>query len=201
MGTRFVRGADRPRRQRGRRRSCRCRPARSASPGGGWRAARSPPPARARDRSAPSTASHSVPHNVRRHLTPPERRPTPTGEIMAAYRHHLPQLDSEGFLTDGGIETTLIYDDGLRAPGFRGVHAAQRRRPGGRRWSATSIRTPRSPPATGSGSSWKQRRGGRAWTGVPGSATAPRGSKPPTATPSTCSSPCASATRPRPLRL
>ena len=36
------------------------------------------------------------------------------------YRDHLPQLDGAGglFLTDGGIETTLIFHDGLDLPCF-----------------------------------------------------------------------------------
>jgi S-methylmethionine-dependent homocysteine/selenocysteine methylase len=37
---------------------------------------------------------------------------------MPAYRHHLPQLDAEIFLTDGGIETTLIFDEGFELPDF-----------------------------------------------------------------------------------
>jgi S-methylmethionine-dependent homocysteine/selenocysteine methylase len=37
---------------------------------------------------------------------------------MPAYRHHLPQLDDAVFLTDGGIETTLMYDDGFDLPDF-----------------------------------------------------------------------------------
>ncbi len=32
---------------------------------------------------------------------------------MATYRHHLPQIDGGLFLTDAGIETTLIFLDGL----------------------------------------------------------------------------------------
>lgn len=32
---------------------------------------------------------------------------------MATYRHHLPQLDADLFLADGGIETTLIFEDGF----------------------------------------------------------------------------------------
>jgi len=32
---------------------------------------------------------------------------------MARYRSALPQLDGRLFLTDGGIETTLIFLDGL----------------------------------------------------------------------------------------
>ena len=37
---------------------------------------------------------------------------------MPDFRHHLPQLDTETFLTDGGIETTLIFDDGFELPDF-----------------------------------------------------------------------------------
>ncbi len=35
-----------------------------------------------------------------------------------SYRHHLPQLDGGTFLTDGGIETSLIFHDGLELPLF-----------------------------------------------------------------------------------
>jgi S-methylmethionine-dependent homocysteine/selenocysteine methylase len=34
------------------------------------------------------------------------------------YRRHLPQLDGGFFLTDGGIETTLIFHHGLELPAF-----------------------------------------------------------------------------------
>ncbi len=37
---------------------------------------------------------------------------------MALFRDALPQLDADLFLTDGGIETTLIFDDGLDLPEF-----------------------------------------------------------------------------------
>lgn len=37
---------------------------------------------------------------------------------MARYRHALPQLQGGLFLTDGGIETTLIFHDGLALPDF-----------------------------------------------------------------------------------
>ena len=37
---------------------------------------------------------------------------------MAKYRDHLPQLDGGIFLTDGGIETTLIFHEGLDLPYF-----------------------------------------------------------------------------------
>jgi len=37
---------------------------------------------------------------------------------MAKYRNDLPQLNGNTFLTDGGIETTLIFHDGLDLPLF-----------------------------------------------------------------------------------
>ena len=37
---------------------------------------------------------------------------------MTTYRADLPQLDADVFLTDGGIETTLIFDDGFDLPDF-----------------------------------------------------------------------------------
>lgn len=37
---------------------------------------------------------------------------------MTRYRHALPQLDGGMFLTDGGIETSLIFDHGLDLPLF-----------------------------------------------------------------------------------
>jgi S-methylmethionine-dependent homocysteine/selenocysteine methylase len=37
---------------------------------------------------------------------------------MARYRQNLPQLDDAVVLTDGGIETSLIYDDGFELPDF-----------------------------------------------------------------------------------
>ena len=37
---------------------------------------------------------------------------------MAKYRSSIPQLGEEIFLTDGGIETTLIFHDGLDLPEF-----------------------------------------------------------------------------------
>ena len=37
---------------------------------------------------------------------------------MARYRDHLPQLSGGFFLTDGGIETTLIFHEGLTLPYF-----------------------------------------------------------------------------------
>lgn len=41
---------------------------------------------------------------------------------MPQYRDRLPQLDGGMFLTDGGIETTLIFHDGLELPYFAAFH-------------------------------------------------------------------------------
>lgn len=54
---------------------------------------------------------------------------------MQRYRKHLPQLSDDLFITDGGLETTLIFHDGLDLPEFaafdllkdkEGVEALQR---------------------------------------------------------------------------
>lgn len=37
---------------------------------------------------------------------------------MSKYRHRLPQLSNSFFMTDGGLETTLIYHDGVDLPLF-----------------------------------------------------------------------------------
>jgi S-methylmethionine-dependent homocysteine/selenocysteine methylase len=37
---------------------------------------------------------------------------------MASYRDHLPQHGADVFLADGGIETTLIFDEGIDLPDF-----------------------------------------------------------------------------------
>ncbi len=41
---------------------------------------------------------------------------------MAKYRNSLPQLGGGLFLTDGGIETTLIFHEGLELPDFAAFH-------------------------------------------------------------------------------
>ena len=41
---------------------------------------------------------------------------------MSKYRKHLPQLSGGLFLTDGGIETTLIFHDGQELPHFAAFH-------------------------------------------------------------------------------
>ena len=37
---------------------------------------------------------------------------------MPYYRNRLPQLNGDLFLTDGGLETTLIFEEGINLPGF-----------------------------------------------------------------------------------
>src|SRR5688500_11373792 len=41
---------------------------------------------------------------------------------MPTYRDNLPQLSDRLFLTDGGIETTLIFHEGLELPYFAAFH-------------------------------------------------------------------------------
>lgn len=41
---------------------------------------------------------------------------------MTKYRTKLPQLGGGLFLTDGGIETTLIFHEGLEIPDFAAFH-------------------------------------------------------------------------------
>ena len=41
---------------------------------------------------------------------------------MALYRNALPQLGGGLYLTDGGIETTLIFHEGLELPDFVAFH-------------------------------------------------------------------------------
>ena len=40
---------------------------------------------------------------------------------MSYYRNGLPQLEGGLFLTDGGLETTLIFHDGIELPGFASI--------------------------------------------------------------------------------
>lgn len=44
---------------------------------------------------------------------------------MNKYRTSLPQLENKLYLTDGGIETTLIFHDGLELPDFAAFHLLQ----------------------------------------------------------------------------
>src|SRR5215510_8087552 len=67
---------------------------------------------------------------------PSPRPPAPAGAIprtkprMSQYRSHPPQLDGGLFLTDGGIETSLIFHDGFELPYFAAFDLL--RRPEGR---------------------------------------------------------------------
>lgn len=45
---------------------------------------------------------------------------------MSRHRRSLPQLSPQLFLTDGGIETTLIYRDGFELPSFAAFHLLRR---------------------------------------------------------------------------
>ena len=47
---------------------------------------------------------------------------------MAKYRQTLPQLSDKLFLTDAGMETTLIFHDGMDLPLLRRVRSAEDRR-------------------------------------------------------------------------
>ncbi|HET9067833.1 MAG TPA: homocysteine S-methyltransferase, partial [Amaricoccus sp.] len=38
--------------------------------------------------------------------------------MRAKYRHALPQLGDALFLTDGGLETTLVFHEGIELPHF-----------------------------------------------------------------------------------
>jgi len=44
-----------------------------------------------------------------------------------SYRTGLPQLGGELFLTDGGLETTLIFHEGWTLPDFAAFHLLQER--------------------------------------------------------------------------
>ena len=48
--------------------------------------------------------------------------------MQIRYRHGLPQLEGDIFLTDGGIETTLIFHDGLELPHFAAFELMNTRR-------------------------------------------------------------------------
>ena len=37
---------------------------------------------------------------------------------MGKYRNHLPQITSSTFMTDGGLETDLIFNKGIELPEF-----------------------------------------------------------------------------------
>ena len=71
--------------------------------------------------------------------------------MQAKYRHALPQMGDKLFLTDGGIETTLIFHDGLELPHFAAFDLLAHRRGPRRRSRATTRPTWRSPRRDGRG--------------------------------------------------
>ena len=52
----------------------------------------------------------------------PSNKRTAHRQHMAKYRHALPQIRGDFFLTDGGIETTLIFLEGQDLPHFAAFH-------------------------------------------------------------------------------
>ena len=93
------------------------------------------------------------------------------------YRHHLPQLDGGLFLTDGGIETTLIFHEGLDLPLFAafdllsGDDPPSRGQAARRRCGATSCPTSSWLASTTWASCSRARPGGPALAGPASSAT------------------------------
>jgi hypothetical protein len=85
---------------------------------------------------------------------------------MAKYRRRLPQLEGGLFLTDGGLETTLIFHKGVELPHFAAFDLL-RTIEGREMLILTSKR--RVPTATASSST--DRRGGPVPTGARSSAT------------------------------
>ena len=79
---------------------------------------------------------------------------------MSTYRHALPQLSDRIFLTDGGIETTLIHHEGLELPHFAAFVLLDD--DAGR----AALRRYASPGTPVWASSWSPRRGGPTATGA-----------------------------------
>src|SRR5918993_3097651 len=63
--------------------------------------------------SSASQESHGRPEAPHRPVRTPKEEP-----FMASYRHALPQMGGSVFLTDGGLETTLVFHEGLDLPCF-----------------------------------------------------------------------------------
>jgi len=51
-------------------------------------------------------------------MTVQKMKPRAKALLMSIYRNDLPQLGGDLFLTDGGLETTLIFQDGVDLPNF-----------------------------------------------------------------------------------
>ena len=90
---------------------------------------------------------------------------------MAQHGPELPQLSGELFLTDGGIETTLIFHDGLELSHFAAFDLLSTTK-AGERWSDISPPMRTLPPGTGSDSFSRAPPGVRARIGGASSAMA-----------------------------
>ncbi len=85
---------------------------------------------------------------------------------MATYRSHLPQLDGDRiFLSDGGLETSLIYQGGFDLPYFAAFHLMKAIRPATKPSATTTAPTPRSRSRTALASSSNCRPGAPIPTG------------------------------------
>ena len=92
---------------------------------------------------------------------------------MPKYRFDLPQLKDRVFLSDGGLETTLIFHDGIQLPHFASYVLLETEE-GRERLKGSTRNTSRSRRNAASASSWTARPGAPIRTGVWRSVTAPR---------------------------
>ena len=84
----------------------------------------------------------------------------------------LPQLAGHPVVTDGGLETDLIYHHGVDLPDFAAFVLVDDEH-GRACCRATTRRTSTSPAGPARRSSWRRPRGGPAATGATASATRP----------------------------
>ena len=97
--------------------------------------------------------------------------PTATDRHGMKYRGHLPQLDGDPFLTDGGIETVLIFQEGIDLPMFAAFDLLKDEEGSRKSFTATTSRTSRWRANEGSASSSRARPGVRVRGGRASSAT------------------------------
>ena len=95
--------------------------------------------------------------------------------MQAKYRHALPQLGDKLFLADGGMETTLIFLDGIELPHFASIvlMRTEEGRAALRRYYAPYVELAK---REGRGivldtATWRASRGQKAAHGAPSSAT------------------------------
>ena len=86
--------------------------------------------------------------------------------IMNAPRKRLPQLDGGLFLTDGGIETDLIFNDGMELPHFAAFDLLETEKGTAALRAYYRALCGDRPGATASASSWRARPGAPAPTGA-----------------------------------